>query len=158
MKEQEQQILKKIFKKVTETWSEPNAIAYVPILFSFVEPKEPIREALKALNCKKEKEERLEVIIRSQEKDYHFFMREIKDLLGPDESRIDSKTVLIILSLMLALRGNNINLDINQLHQSLYSECDKCTIREICKEAFPLLSEYVYHALKELNFQIVDME
>jgi len=63
------------------------------------------------------------------------------------------------LSLMLTLRdGKNINFDINQLHQSLYSECDRCTIREICKEAFPVVTEYVSYALKELDFQIPEKE
>jgi|GEM_PF-5626491 len=42
MKEQDQELLKKVLKGITGYWSETDAIANVPILFPFVEPKEHI--------------------------------------------------------------------------------------------------------------------
>jgi uncharacterized membrane protein len=99
-----------------------------------VEPKQDIRDALKALNCKKDKDERFKESRRSieTEKDYHFFIRELEHLMEresmrykkeyPEErGRADYRDMLMMLVPVLASQKSNIsvNLDVNQLNQTI---------------------------------------
>lgn len=172
MKKKDEKIVEKVFKEFTGYWNTGDAINYAPILFPFVEPNEKVRAALKALQCKKEKDERFRESRRSVEVegDYHFFLRELEHILEREEMRYrkrfpeekypprDYRDFILMLTPILASQKPSVNLtiDINELNKQIYGECEKCPIREICKEAFTILTEYVSYALKELDFEIVE--
>ncbi len=174
MKEQEQKIMEVVFQSFTGIWwGVEHAQKHVPILFPFVEPKQTVRDALKALFCKKDKDERFRESRRSIEtdRDYHPLIRELEHMMEregerykkgyPEESgRPAYRDMLMMLVPVLASQKSNVNvtLDINQLNQTIYCECEKCPIREMCKEAFTIVTEYVSYALKELDFQIPKKE
>lgn len=173
MKEKEQKILEKVYEEFRGYWDVSDAIHYVPKLFPFVEPEEKARDAIKALNCKKDKDERFRESRRSIEtdRDYHFLMRELEHMMEresmrykkeyPEESgRPAYRDMLMMLVPVIASQKSNVSvsLDINQLNQTVYGECEKCPIRETCKEAFAIVTEYVSFALKELDLQIPKKE
>jgi hypothetical protein len=173
MKEKKQKIVEHVYNEYTGYWDVDDAIEHAPALFPFVEPKQDIRDALKALNCKKDKDERFKESRRSieTERDYHFLIRELEHMMEresmrykkefPEESgRLAYRDMLMMLVPVIASQKSNVSvsLDINQLNQTVYGECEKCPIRETCKEAFAIVTEYVSFALKELDFQIPKKE
>ena len=173
MKKKEQKIVEHVYGKYTSYWDADDALKHAPALFPFVEPKQDVRDALKALNCKKDKDERFRESRRSIEtdRDYHFLVRELEHMMEresmrykkeyPEESgRPAYRDILMMLVPILAAQKSNVSvtLDINQLNQTIYGECEKCPIREICKEAFAIITEYVSFALKELDFQVPEKE
>ncbi|MGB9600457.1 MAG: hypothetical protein ACPL7I_07875, partial [Myxococcota bacterium] len=124
-----------------------------------------IRDAMKALNCKRAKDIRFRDSIRSVEidRDYHSLIRELEQMLERQSMRSvnekrnpEYRDIFLSLVPTLVSQRNNagITLNINSLDQTIYGECEKCPIREICKEAFAIVTEYMSYALKELNLQI----
>jgi len=168
----EKKILDIVYKEFTNYWNERDAISYSPMLFPFVNPNEKVRDAIKALNCKKKKDERYSESISSIEvkRDYHFFLRELERILEREEMRYrtqfpeenypprDYRDLILILTPILASQKSTatINLDINELNRQIYVECEKCPIREVCKEAFNIITEYVSSALKELSIETIE--
>jgi len=174
MKKKEEKILNEVFEEFTGYWDEDDALQYTPVLFPFVEPNEKVKDAIKALSCKKEKNERFRESRSAVEveKDYHRFLRELEHILGREEMRYrehfpeekypprDYRDLILMLALILASQKSTVtvNLDINELNRQIYEECEKCPIREVCKEAFSIINEYVSSALKELDFEPIEEE
>lgn len=171
MNEKEQKIIEKVFGEFIGYWSVDDARQYAPLLFPFVEPEQKVRDALKALNCKKDKDERFKASRSSVETDRDSrFIREIEYLLEreemqykkrfPEGERRDYRDLLMMLIPTIAAQKGNISvsLDVNQLNTTIYGECNECPIRETCKEAFSVVNEYVSSALKKLDFEVPSKE
>ncbi|MGC8926821.1 MAG: hypothetical protein ACP5QK_02760 [Myxococcota bacterium] len=165
MKGKELDILEEVYRRFRDHWDESIAIDYVPKIFPFVRPQKKIRDAMKALNCKRAKDIRFRDSIRSVEidRDYHSLIRELEQMLERQSMRsVNEKRnpeyrdiFLSLIPILVSQRNNaGITLNINSLDQTIYGECEKCPIREICKEAFAKVTEYMSYALKELNLQI----
>jgi len=174
MKKKDKKMIEKVFKEFTGYWNTDDAIRYTPILFPFVEPNEKVRNAVKALQCKKNKDERFRESRRSMEveRDYHFFLRELEHILEREEMRYrkrfpgekypprDYRDLILMLTPILASQQSSVTvtIDINELNKQIYGECEKCPIKDICKEAFSIVTEYVSYALKELDFEVTEAE
>jgi len=155
-----QEIIKSVYEQFTWHWDDDDAMRYSPILFPYVEPDQKVRTALKALICIKQKDQRFWELRRLIDtENSHYTLREIKRpsekenlrtiKTSPNEEREDSIPTLI------SQKGNiNITLDINELNSSIYGECKECIIRETCKEAFGVVTEYVSYSLNKLDFEI----
>lgn len=162
-------IIKPVYKKFTDGyWDVDAALKYTSILFPHVQVDQKVRDALRALNCKKEKDNRFRELRRSAETDmnFHNILREIEYLLEkeniqykkkyPAEEKRDSRDIfMMLIPTLMSQKGNiNITLDINELNSSIYGECKECNIRETCKEAFSVVNEYVSYSLNKLDFEI----
>lgn len=100
------------------------------------------------------------------DRDSHYILREIEHLLEkenmrykkkyPEEERRDSRDIfMMLIPTLMSQKGNiNITLDINELNSSIYGECQECVIRETCKEAFNVVTEYVSYSLNKLDIGI----
>ena len=67
--------------------------------------------------------------------------------------------MMMLLPTLMSQKGNvSVNLDVNKLMESVYKECDTCPIRDICKEAFSICSEYIGISMRELNIDIPSSE
>lgn len=165
MTEKEQKIIGLVYKKYTDGWwDSEKALRFSSSLFTFVEPEDKIRDALKALSCKKDKDEKYrsgKSALEFGENSHHMF-REIEHLMERYESRYrkggersETKDIMMMLlpSLITQKGSVTVSLDVNDFTKMIYKECEKCPIREICKEAFPVLSEYVGKALVTLDFK-----
>ena len=162
-------ILAKIYEELTNGyWDVGDARKYTAMVFPFIEPDTKVRDALKALNCKCDKDERFRESRRSieQDKDSHFLMREFERLferegyrykkLSPDDDRRDLRDFAMLMIPTLAAQKSSINitLDVGQLNETVYGECKVCPIRENCKESFPVLTEFITTSLKKLGFEM----
>lgn len=169
MKNKDKKILERVHEELTNGyWKTADACSYAPQLFPFVEPDQKVRDALKALGCKDDKDNRFRESRRTieTERDHHHFIREIEHLLEreemryrkrfPEEERRDYRDIFMMLVPTIAAQKSNINvnLDVNQLTESIYWECKECSIKETCKEAFSAITEYVSSTLQKLDFTI----
>ncbi|MEK6754523.1 MAG: hypothetical protein AABZ02_00060, partial [Bacteroidota bacterium] len=160
-------VLVKIREEFTKGyWDSDDAQRYSPMLFAFTEPDDRVREALKALSCKKEKDQRYRQGNSAIESgsDFHPAFREIEHLLERYEERYRKRSPEgeareardIVMMLMPALMSQkasaSVSLDVNAFTQTVYKECENCPIRDICKQAFALCTEYVGKALKSMDF------
>ncbi len=83
-------VLVKIREEFTNGyWDSDDAQRYVPMLFAFIEPDDNVRQSLKALSCKKEKDQRYRQGNSAMEsgRDFHCAFREIEHLLERYEER-----------------------------------------------------------------------
>lgn len=174
MKGKDKKIVEKVFKEFIGYWDTDDAIIYAAMIFSFVEPSEKVRNSVKALQCKKAKDGRFRASRSSieVERDYRFFLRELEHVLEREEMRYrkhfpeekypprDYRDLILMLALILASQKSNITIkiDINELTRQIYGECENCSIKEICKEAFSIATEYVSNALKKLDFKVPKKE
>ena len=96
MKKKEEKILNEVFEEFTGYWDEDDALQYTPVLFPFVEPNEKVKDAIKALSCKKEKNERFRESRSAVEvvKDYHRFLRELEHIVEDYNDSISIKTII----------------------------------------------------------------
>lgn len=153
-------------------WGVGDVIKCASMLFPIVNPEQKVRDAVKAMSCKKDKDNRFSESRRSIKTgtDYHF-LRELEQMMQRESMRYekefleergrrDYRDMLMILVPVLAAQKSNIsiNLDVNQLNQTIYGECKECPIREICKEALPIATEYVSFVLKEVGFETLTKE
>ncbi len=123
MKTKDEEIVKKVHLMVVYGWNTEHAIQYAPLLFPFIEPEKKVRDAMKALTCK-------------HDKDRELIELRLPLLRAGDNAQIDA---------------NQLKEDINKLF-NIYEECRECSVREICKNSFPVVSEYVSYSLKKLDF------
>lgn len=152
-------------------WSSDDALRYTALLFPLVEPEERVREALKALACKKDKDERFrrgQSAVESGRDLSHAF-REIEHLLERYESRYRKRMegegrdlrdmAMMLFPAMMSQKGTcSVSLDVNALTETIYKECETCPIRDVCKEAFPVCSEYLGASLKALGISALPDE
>jgi len=173
MKDKEEKVIQQVYNKFTNGyWSNDYAYQYSPMLFPFAEPIQDVRDAVTALGCKKDKDNKFSESRRSisdSQQDIHHLAREIERLIEetgerslryrkelPEGRYQDTFRDMLMMMLPVMSQKNvvSINLDINQLNQTIYSECESCQIRQKCREAFAIITEYVSHTLSELEFQI----
>ncbi|KJR43056.1 hypothetical protein MCHI_001074 [Candidatus Magnetoovum chiemensis] len=168
MREVDNEILNTVFDKYKSLyWDIDYALKYSPRLFAFKEPDQRIRDAFKALSCKKTKDERFRdsrQAISSSEDD-RGLVRELEYMLEKSESRYekytnrerdDKRDLLMMLMPVITSQKSSktILMDVNQLIESIYNECKECSIREVCKEAFVIVNEYVASALRSVVFTV----
>lgn len=152
-------------------WSSDDALRYTAQLFPFSEPDQKVRDALKALSCKKDKDERFRRGQSSIESgnDFRHAFREIEHLLERSESRYrkrpegESKDVrdmmMMMMPAVMSQKGTvSVNLDVNAFTETIYKECEDCPIKQICKEAFAVCTEYVSAVLHTIDIPEVKDE
>ena len=161
-------IVAKVHEELTNGyWSSDDALKYTAQLFPFVEPEQRVRDALKALACKKDKDERFRRGQSAVEsgRDFSHAFREIEHLLERYESRYRKRMegegrdfrdmAMMLFPAMMSQKGAcSVSLDVNALTETIYKECETCPIRDVCKEAFPVCTEYVGASLKDLDLPI----
>jgi hypothetical protein len=135
------------------------------MLFAFVPANERVHDALKALSCKKDKDQRYRQGQAALEsgRDFHHAFREMEYMLeryesryrkrGPETEGADFREMaMMMMPAMMSQRGTvTVNLDVNAFTETIYKECEMCPIRDICKEAFAVCTEYAGAALKEVD-------
>ena len=161
-------LLNKIVKEYTGYWRVDDVLRYTAQVFPLHEPTERVRNALKAVACKKDKDERFRTGQRALEQasDARSGLRDVEFLMDRLESRYrkrsresDSRDMqemkMMMMPSLMGQKGNvSVNLDINALMESVYKECETCPIRDVCKEAFMVCSEYIGVALRELDVDL----
>jgi hypothetical protein len=173
MKEKDKKIIRPVYKELTDGyWGIDDARKYTSVLFPFVEPEQKVRDALKALNCKKDKDSRFQDSRRTLEtkEDYQHLIRQLEYIFEreseryrkkfPEGERRDYRDIFMMLIPTLAAQKANISitLDVNHLNSTIYGECKECPIREICKEPLSVVTEYVSSALKKIDFEVPSEE
>ena len=159
------EILKKIYEKYSSFWDSDYAVRYTARLFAFCEPEIKIRDALKALSCKKDKDERYRDGRKLLEAGYDpsRTIREFEHMMDKCEPRYRKRTdrsetndlVMMLLPSLLSQKGSsNVTLDVVEFSKMIYSECENCPKRELCKEAFPILTEYVGKVIMSSNLEV----
>ncbi len=152
-------------------WKTADAARYAPMLFPLVDPGDNVRNALTAINCSEEKDQRLKLVrsFINKEKDARVFFQEFEDILSGNKDRlINTKTeddgarnyrdiIMMLLATNFASQKSRINIttDVTALFKSVYIECEQCIIKQQCKGAAGILTEYIVRALKELNVDLI---
>jgi hypothetical protein len=146
-------------------WSADDAKQFVPMLFAYVDPDDNIRTALKALSCKTEKDKRFSGVnsMKDTKVDFHSQLHEIEYILNRREDRYRKKdsesagdssremAMMLMTALLNQKSSITASLDINAITDSIYKECGDCPIRDMCKQAFVVCTEYVGKTLKSLS-------
>jgi hypothetical protein len=147
-------------------WDSDKALKFVPMLFALVPADEKVRSALKALSCKKDKDQRYRQGQSALEsgRDFHNAFREMEYMLERYESRYRKRSseseggdfreiAMMMMPAMMSQRGGTVtvNLDVNSFTETIYKECEKCPIRDVCKEAFTVCTEYITTSLESLD-------
>lgn len=173
MKEKDQKIIRMVYEEFTNGyWGSDDAMKYTSMLYPFVEPNQKVRDALKALKCKRDKDSKFQdsrgtletrTSFRDQVRELEYILEREGKRYGkkyPEGEKRDSRDMFMMLLPMLAASKPSISitLDVNQLNSQIYGECKECPIREICKEAFSVATEYVSYALNKLDFEIPQLE
>ncbi len=166
-------VLTAVHKEFTNGyWGSDDASKCTSMLFPYVEPEQKVRDALKVLSCKEDKDRRFQESRQTLEtkEDSHHLIRELEYIFEresqrygkkfPEGERRDYRDSFMMLILTLAAQRANISitLDVNHLNSTIYGECKECPIREICKDALSVVTEYVSSALKKIDFEIPSEE
>jgi hypothetical protein len=168
MNKASEKLLQKIMKEFIGYWNVDDALLYTSKVFPFCDPDEHVRDALKALACKKDKDERFRLGQRAIEEasENRNVFRDIEYFMDRFESRYRKRSpeadvrdyrdmMMMVLPTLISQKGNvSVSLDVNKLMELVYKECDTCPIRDICKEAFSICSEYIGISMRELNIDI----
>jgi len=118
MGELKKELLDQIGSDFSMFWDVLHAVHDMPRLFALVKPEKRVRDALKALNCK-------------HDKDIQFATGTSAAASGAHSSTLDA----------------SVSIDVNAFRTAIYEECETCPARAVCKEAFVICTEYVWKAL-----------
>lgn len=155
-----------VHKELTDGyWNTDDALKFTSMLFAFFKPEQKVRDALKSLSCKKDKDERYRKGQSALEagRDFHNAFREIEYFLEKYESRYRKRSsesegrdardmAMMVMPAIMSQRGTvSVSLDVNAFTETIYKECETCPIREVCKESFIVCTEYVSTALQSIE-------
>jgi hypothetical protein len=165
-------ILLKAYNSFTECWDVDQAIEVTPKVYPFKGPSKNIRDAICALNCKKDKDWRFSESRKTAQSDdkTNYMITRFLDILerdyrekrfnkidiNEDGRRDNYKDAFMMLYPIISSQkgGPSITLDIIQLNENIYGECKTCSIKGTCKEAFALVTEYISGILNEFEYVI----
>lgn len=151
-------------------WKSTDAARYAPMLFPMVKPEDTIRDAVSAILCHEDKEQKMKslksFIHKGKEtqhilKDFDQVLSGNRDrLLSNKENDENSRNYRDIIMMLLATNMSSqkstvaLTADVTKLYSEVYSECDQCPLNKSCKQAFSMVTEYIADALIKLNITL----
>jgi hypothetical protein len=151
-------------------WKASDAARYAPMLFPFVKPQEAVRQAVSAICCHEEKDQRMKALkyFVHKEREGQVFLKDFERILATDKDRLlagqDSKEdtrnyrdiIMMLLATNFASQKSTltVSIDLSNLYQEVYKGCDQCKFEKSCGGASSVVTEYIVSALGALNVSL----